>query len=57
MSQDRGELLSRSEVAEQWYDEEYRPVVEMLREAELIRAVGDAIGVPIPPFVRAARRI
>jgi hypothetical protein len=27
------------------------------REAELIRAVGDAIGVPIPPFVLAARRI
>ena len=38
VSQDRGELLSRSEVAEQWYDEEYRPVVEMLREAELIRS-------------------
>jgi hypothetical protein len=30
-------LLSRSEVAEEWYDDEYRPVVEMLREAELIR--------------------
>lgn len=27
------------------------------REAELIRAVADAIGCPIPPFVRAARRI
>jgi hypothetical protein len=36
-SQDRGELMSRSEVAESWYDDEYRPVVEMLREAELIR--------------------
>ena len=37
VSQERGELLSRSELAEAWYDEEYRPVVEMLREAELIR--------------------
>ena len=36
-SQDRGELMSRSEVAESWYDDEYRPVVEMLREAELLR--------------------
>ena len=36
-SQDRGELMSRSELAESWYDDEYRPVVEMLREAELIR--------------------
>jgi len=27
------------------------------REAELIRAIGDAIGVPVPPFVKAARRI
>jgi len=37
VSQDRGELMSRSVVAEEWYDDEYRPVVEMLREAELIR--------------------
>jgi hypothetical protein len=36
-SQDRGELMSRSEVAESWYDDEYRPVVEMLRGAELMR--------------------
>jgi hypothetical protein len=36
-SQDRGELMSRSEVAESWYDDEYRPVVDMLREALLIR--------------------
>ncbi|MCB1205102.1 MAG: M48 family metallopeptidase [Verrucomicrobiae bacterium] len=27
------------------------------REAELIRAVADAIGCPIPPFVRAARQV
>jgi hypothetical protein len=37
VSQDRGELMTRSAVAEEWYDDEYRPVVEMLREAELIR--------------------
>jgi hypothetical protein len=37
VSHERGVLLSRSEVAEEWYDDEYRPVVEMLREAELIR--------------------
>ena len=33
----RRELLSRAEVAEMWFREEYKPVVEMLREAELIR--------------------
>jgi hypothetical protein len=37
VSQDRGEVLSRADVAEAWYEEEYRPVVEMLREAELTR--------------------
>jgi hypothetical protein len=35
--QGRGELLSREEVAEAWWREEYQPVVEMLREAELTR--------------------
>ena len=35
--QGRGELLSLHEVAEAWFHEEYKPVVEMLREAELIR--------------------
>jgi hypothetical protein len=34
--QGRGELLDRAEVAETWFEEEYRPVVEMLKEAELI---------------------
>jgi hypothetical protein len=34
--QDRGELMSRAEVAEAWYREEYEPVVELLREADLI---------------------
>ena len=29
--------MSRAEVAEVWYREEYQPVVEMLREAELVR--------------------
>jgi hypothetical protein len=35
--QDRGEPMSRAEVAEAWWREEYKPVSEMLREAELIR--------------------
>ncbi len=35
-SQDRGELLDRRQTAEQWLETEYRPVVEMLREAQLI---------------------
>jgi hypothetical protein len=33
--QDRGELMSRAEVAEAWYRDEYEPVVELLREAGL----------------------
>jgi hypothetical protein len=36
-TQEQGELMSRAEVAEAWFHKEYRPVVEMLREAELIR--------------------
>ena len=35
-SQDRGEAVSRRETAFQWLEVEYRPVVEMLREADLI---------------------
>jgi hypothetical protein len=35
--QDRGEIMSRAEVAEAWFAEEYEPVVQMLEEAELIR--------------------
>jgi hypothetical protein len=35
--QRRGELLTRAEVAEAWFREEYEPVVQMLREAGLIR--------------------
>jgi hypothetical protein len=34
--QDRGLLLRRPDVARAWLDEEYLPVVEMLREADLI---------------------
>jgi hypothetical protein len=32
-----GEPMTRAEVAEAWFSEEYQPVVEMLREAELVR--------------------
>jgi hypothetical protein len=32
-----GELKSRAEVAETWFREEYEPVIEMLREADLVR--------------------
>ena len=34
--QDRGALMSREEVARAWFEEEFVPVVEMLREARLI---------------------
>jgi hypothetical protein len=35
-SQNRGEPMNRRETAFQWLEEEYRPVVAMLREADLI---------------------
>ena len=35
--QQRGELRSRAEVAEAWFRDEYQPVVEMLRDADLVR--------------------
>jgi hypothetical protein len=35
-SQERGEAISRRETADLWLENEYRPVVAMLREAELI---------------------
>jgi len=35
-SRARGEEMSRQEVAESWFRDEYQPVVEMLREAELM---------------------
>ena len=34
--QDRAELLDRRAVARQWYEREYKPVVAMLREAEML---------------------
>ena len=33
--QDLGEVMTRAEVAEAWFRDEYEPVVELLREAEL----------------------
>jgi hypothetical protein len=34
--QDRGELMSRAEVAMAWFVEEYEPVITLLQEADLI---------------------
>jgi hypothetical protein len=42
MLQDRGELAGRDEVARRWYDEEYRPVVAKLHEADLVGADTEA---------------
>jgi hypothetical protein len=39
--QQRGEVLTRAEVAEAWFRDEYEPVVEMLREADLIRRASE----------------
>ena len=36
VSQARSEWMSRREVAEEWFRDEYQPVVQMLREAQLI---------------------
>jgi len=36
LMRDRGEMMSRKEVAREWFGEEYEPVVEMLHEADLI---------------------
>ena len=38
LMQGEGALLDRAEVARRWYEEELVPVVEMLREANLLRA-------------------
>jgi hypothetical protein len=40
--QGRGELLTREQVAEAWYREDYLPVVELLREAGMIGAMTEA---------------
>jgi hypothetical protein len=37
LMQDCNELMSRAKVAERWFRDEYQPVVELLREAGLIR--------------------
>jgi len=34
--QGRGEFMTRQQVAEAWHRDEYRPVVEMIREADLL---------------------
>jgi hypothetical protein len=34
--QGHGQLMTREQVAERWFNDEYEPVVEMLREADLI---------------------
>ncbi|MDT7729495.1 MAG: hypothetical protein QOI21_6071 [Actinomycetota bacterium] len=36
LMQDEGKFLDRAVVAKRWYDEEYVPVVEMLRQADMI---------------------
>ncbi|MBB5807763.1 hypothetical protein F4560_007531 [Saccharothrix ecbatanensis] len=36
LMQDEGAFLDRATVAKRWYEEEYVPVVEMLRQAELV---------------------
>lgn len=41
-SQERDELLSREEVARAWFEREYQPVVELLREAGMVGAGTEA---------------
>ncbi|HEY7619953.1 MAG TPA: hypothetical protein VH834_09275 [Solirubrobacteraceae bacterium] len=42
LMQDRAEFLDRPTAARLWFDEEYLPVVEMLREADMIGDATDA---------------
>jgi hypothetical protein len=37
LMQDEGTFLDRATVARRWYEEEYVPVVEMLRQADMVR--------------------
>jgi hypothetical protein len=37
LMQDEGMFLDRATVARRWYEEEYVPVVEMLRQADMVR--------------------
>ena len=48
--QDLGLFLDRQEVARRWFEDEYRPVVAMLREADLIGA-----GTEAEAYLRVAR--
>ena len=41
LMQARGEYMTRAEVARTWFEEEYVPVVEMLRDADLIGRRGE----------------
>lgn len=40
--QERGEFMDRAQVAREWFEHDYRPVVEMLREADLLGAGTEA---------------
>jgi hypothetical protein len=48
--QGRGELLDRREIAREWLEQEFRPVVEVLREAGLVGKSTDA-----EAYMRVAR--
>lgn len=49
--QERGEMLDRPTVAEMWLHEEYRPVIELLREARMI-----GVGTETDAYVRVANQ-
>jgi hypothetical protein len=49
--QERRELMTREQVAELWFADEYEPVVEMLREADLIGS-----GTEAEAYMRVAER-
>ena len=50
LTQDEGRFVTREEVARRWFQQEYEPVVEMMREADLI---GD--GTEAEAYMRLAR--
>jgi hypothetical protein len=63
-SHERGELLSRHEMAQRWFKEEYEPIVQALADAEAggggqrdraLHAAGDA-ALPAPAHARVDRR-
>jgi hypothetical protein len=43
LCQERGQLLSREEVAAAWFRDDYEPIVAALREAELVGAEGETL--------------